>query len=141
MNLIEFPIGLADRRVPIDPMTRTEIVEIRFDSFITEGGAHKDQHWVARGDRGLPRGYDLDIFTAIMGEWSKSNFQNRLISLGSTYSILKTTGKLPLRRKIIGASTRPLIAFTGFRSRQTMRYGIGTHKSASANTSSASSVP
>jgi hypothetical protein len=93
MNLIEFPIGIADRRVPIDQVTGLEVVEIRFDSFITDGGVRKEQHWVARGDRGLPRGDDLDIFTAIMTEWSKSDFQNRLVSLGSTYSILKMTGK------------------------------------------------
>jgi hypothetical protein len=93
MNLVEFPIGISDRRVPLDPTTGLEVVEIRFDTFITDGSVRKDQHWIARGDRGLPRGYDLDVFTAIMTEWSKCDFQNRLISLGSTYSLLARTGK------------------------------------------------
>ena len=93
MNLIEFPIGIADRRVPLDPVTGLEVIEIRFDTFITDAGTHKEQHWVARGDRGLPRGEDLDYFTAIMTEWGKSDFQNRIISLGSTYGLLKAIGK------------------------------------------------
>jgi hypothetical protein len=96
MNLLEFPIGLVSDRVPIDPATGKEVTEIRFHRKIFDGAVTREQEWIVRGDPafgGLPRGYDLDIFTAIMSEWSKTSFQHRLVSLGSTYRLLLSTGK------------------------------------------------
>ncbi len=96
MNLIEYPLGLVAERVPIDPATGKEFCEIRFQRTITEGEVRKEQTWIIAGDPrkgGLPRGYDLDVFTAFMTEWSKNNFQHYLVSLGSIYHILKVTGK------------------------------------------------
>jgi hypothetical protein len=96
MNLIEFPIGALAERVPIDPSTGQERTEMRLARTITDNGECKEQVWIMRGDPnygGLPRGYDLDVFTAIMTEWGKSDFQNYLISLGSVYRFLHATGR------------------------------------------------
>ena len=96
MNLIEFPIGIIADRVPIDSSTGREVTEIILQRTVTEAGAQREQTWIMRGDPGyggLPRGYDLDVFTAIMTEWSKSDFQYFLISVGSIYRFLHATGR------------------------------------------------
>lgn len=96
MNLLEFPIGIIADRVPTDPATGTEITEIAVERTISEQGTPKTQKWIVRGDPnygGLPRGLDLDVYTAFMTLWGRSNFQHRIISLSSTYSILKLAGK------------------------------------------------
>jgi hypothetical protein len=69
MNLVEFPIGIIADRVPIDPATGAEHLEIRLERTITDDGQAKPQRWIVHGEPthgGLPRGYDLDVFTAIM---------------------------------------------------------------------------
>jgi len=96
MNLVEFPIGAIAERVPIDPKTGQEHTEIKIERTITEGGERKQQSWTMRGDPGyggLPRGYDLDVFTAIMAEWSRCDFKVDLIPLGSVYQLLQATGR------------------------------------------------
>lgn len=93
MNLIEFPIGVIADRVPLDPMTGKEQSEICFERNITESGIVKIQKWIVKGDRELPRGYDLDVFTALMTLLGHRDFQDRLISLGSAYRILRSSGK------------------------------------------------
>jgi hypothetical protein len=96
MHLLEFPMGVIADRVPIDPATGLETTEIIVERTITEQGQPRQQKWIARGDPnygGLPRGFDLDVFTALMTQWGKSDFQHRIISLGSIYSILKMGGK------------------------------------------------
>jgi plasmid replication initiation protein len=93
MNLLEFPIGLVAERVPTDPATGAEFSEIIFERTIEEKEATKIQRWKVKGDRGLPRGYDLDVFTALMTLWSASNFESRLISIGSAYFVLQQSGK------------------------------------------------
>jgi hypothetical protein len=93
MNLLEFPIGLVADRVPINPATGVEYSEIVFERNIEEKEGAKVQRWIVKGDRGLPRGYDLDAFTALMTLWGAYNFETRLISIGSAYSILQRSGK------------------------------------------------
>jgi hypothetical protein len=96
MNLLEFPIGIIADRVPLDPTTGKEVNEIAFERTIIEHGQPKEQKWIARGDPnygGLLRGSDLDAFTALMTQWGRSDFQHRIVSLGSIYSVLKTAGK------------------------------------------------
>ncbi len=42
---------------------------------------------------GLPRGYDLDVLTALLTLWSRGNFQSQLLSVGSAYHLLQLTGR------------------------------------------------
>lgn len=96
MNLIEHPIGIVSDRVPIDPLTGKEFTEIRFEQQISDNGNRVTKEWVVSGELGrggLPRGFDLDVLTAIMVEWSRNNFEGHLVSLKSVYSILKTAGR------------------------------------------------
>jgi hypothetical protein len=96
MNLIEFPIGVVSERVPIDPSTGQEVRELVMQRTITDGGQMHEQKWVVRGHPdygGLPRGFDLDVYNAIMTLWSRSDFQHRIISLGSIYQLLQMAGK------------------------------------------------
>src|SRR5690349_2941716 len=96
MNLIEFPIGLLADRVPIDPQTGQEIDKLILERTIFDDGQPREQKWIVVGHPnygGLPRGYDLDVFNAIMTLWSRNDFQLRIISLGSIYSALKLAGK------------------------------------------------
>jgi hypothetical protein len=96
MNLIEHPVGIVSDRVPINPVTGQEYTEIRFEQEITEAGKVVAKRWVVSGEvtrGGLPRGFDLDVLTAIIAEWGRGNFAGHLISLQSVYSILKTAGR------------------------------------------------
>lgn len=96
MNLIEHPIGIVSDRVPVDPETGQEYTEIRFEQDITEGGKRVTKQWIVTGELsrgGLPRGFDLDVLTAIMAEWSRNRFEGHLISLQSVYAILKVAGR------------------------------------------------
>src|SRR5918997_1410082 len=96
MNLIEHPIGIVSDRVPINPATGQEYTEIRFEQEITNAGKVVAKRWVVSGEAargGLPRGFDLDVLTAIIAEWGRGNFAGHLISLQSVYSILKTAGR------------------------------------------------
>ena len=96
MNLIEFPTGILAERVPIDPETGREHTQLRFARPVEEGGEQKEQVWTVTGDPnygGLPRGYDLDVLTALLTLWSKGNFQSQLLSVGSAYNLLKMTGR------------------------------------------------
>ena len=96
MNLIEFPIGIVSERVPVDPNTGQEAMELLMQRTITDGGMAREQKWVVRGHPaygGLPRGFDLDVYNGIMTLWSRSDFKHRIISLGSTYHLLQVAGK------------------------------------------------
>jgi hypothetical protein len=99
MNLLEFPIGLLADRVPLNPKTGLEHNTISFERTIYEDGATRQQRWVVIGQHeygGLPRGFDLDVFAALMTRWSKANFEGRLISLSSAYRVLlETLGRRP----------------------------------------------
>ena len=56
----------------------------------------REQKWVVVGHPkygGLPRGFDLDVYNAIMTLWSRSDFKHRIVSLGSAYQLLQMAGK------------------------------------------------
>ena len=96
MNLIEFPIGIVSERVPLDPSTGKEAMELLMQRTITDGGVAREQKWVVVGHPkygGLPRGFDLDVYNAIMTLWSRSDFKHRIVSLGSAYQLLQMAGK------------------------------------------------
>ena len=86
MNLIEHPIGIVSDRVPINPATGREYTEICFEQEITDAGKVVAKRWVVSGEAargGLPRGFDLDVLTAIIAEWGRRTFDGHLISLQS----------------------------------------------------------
>jgi hypothetical protein len=101
-NLVEHPFGLLSERVPIDPETGREAIRIVFEQTITEDGKPYRKEWIVSGNPergGLPRGIDNDIFTAVMTQWSRSGFRDRLISLGSSYDLLTRAGRSPNKRE------------------------------------------
>ena len=106
MNLIEFPIGIVSERVPLDPSTGQEAMELLMQRTITDGGVAREQKWVVVGHPkygGLPRGFDLDVYNAIMTLWSRSDFKHRIVSLGSAYQLLQMAGSgYPLRSPSFG---------------------------------------
>jgi plasmid replication initiation protein len=97
LNIVEHVIGIAAERVPIDPATKREITSIRVERTIHEAnGITADGFWEATGDPnhgGLPRGYDLDLFNAIMAVWGRGDPRQRLISDHSLYQLLQLTGR------------------------------------------------
>jgi hypothetical protein len=97
MNLIEYPIGIVGERVAIDKETKRERHELIFERKSSHRNQlEKEQRWIVRGDPnygGLPRGYDIDVFNALMTVWSQSDFEHLLVSLGTAYKVLKVTGK------------------------------------------------
>src|SRR4051794_6322463 len=93
MNIVEHVIGIAAERVPIDPATGREVTSIKVERTVREtGGRRMDGFWEATGvpnHGGLPRGYDLDLFNAVMAVWSRGDPRQRLISVRSLYQLLQ----------------------------------------------------
>jgi Replication initiator protein A len=97
LNFVEHVLGIAGERVPKNKATEQEITSIRVERSIQDlHGLTVDGFWEVTGDPnhgGLPRGYDLDLFTAIMAVWSRGDHRQRLISVGSLYKLLQLTGR------------------------------------------------
>jgi Replication initiator protein A len=97
LNFVEHVLGIAGERVPKIKETGQEITSIRVERSIQDmNGLTVDGFWEVTGDSnhgGLPRGYDLDLFTAIMAVWSRGDARQRLISVGSLYKLLQLTGR------------------------------------------------
>ena len=102
LNFVEHVLGIAGERVPKNKATGQEITSIRVERSIQDmNGLTVDGFWEVTGDPnhgGLPRGYDLDLFTAIMAVWGRGDARQRLISVGSLYKLLQLTGREPETR-------------------------------------------
>src|SRR5918995_4430843 len=99
LNIVEHVIGIAAERVPIDPATKREITSIRVERTIHEAnGIKADGFWEATGDPnhgGLPRGYDLDLFNAIMAVWGGGDPPQGPLSVPPLYPPPPLTGPEP----------------------------------------------
>src|SRR5690349_18758741 len=77
LNFVEHVLGIAGERVPKSRETGQEISSIRVERTIRDmNGLTVEGFWEVTGDPthgGLPRGYDLDLFTAIMAVWSRGD--------------------------------------------------------------------
>jgi hypothetical protein len=97
LNFVEHVLGIAGERVPKSKETGQEITSIRVERTIQDmNGVTINGFWEVTGDPGhggLPRGYDLDLFTAIMAVWSRGDARQRLLSVGSLYKLLQLTGR------------------------------------------------
>ena len=97
LNFVEHVIGIAGERVPKNKATGQEITSIRVERSIQDmNGLTVDGFWEVTGDPnhgGLPRGYDLDLFTADHGGVEQGRRRQRLISVGSLYKLLQLTGR------------------------------------------------
>jgi hypothetical protein len=102
LNIVEHVLGIAGERVPKNKETGQEITSIRVERTIQDmNGLTVDGFWEVTGDPnhgGLPRGYDLDLFTAIMAMWSRGDARQRLLSVRSLYKLLQLTGRDPQTR-------------------------------------------
>lgn len=102
LNFVEHVLGIAGDRVPRNKATGQEITSIRVERSIQDlHGITVDGFWEVTGDPnhgGLPRGYDLDLFTAILAVWGRGDHRQHLISVGSLYKLLQLTGREPETR-------------------------------------------
>ena len=77
LNFVEHVLGIAGERVPKNKASGQEITSIRVERSIQDmNGLTVDGFWEVTGDPnhgGLPRGYDLDLFTGIMAVWSRGD--------------------------------------------------------------------
>ena len=90
LNFVEHVLGIAGERVPKNKATEQEITSIRVERSIQDlHGLTVDGFWEVTGDPnhgGLPRGYDLDLFTGIMAVWSRGDHRS-LCSFGWLASV------------------------------------------------------
>ena len=82
-------------------------------------GLKVDGFWEVTGDPnhgGLPRGYDLDLFTGIMAVWGRGDARRRLISLSGPFTSFCRSPAASRKPARTGASGPGSTASMAFRS-------------------------